>query len=40
MTTALIGASRPEQIVENVNYRDRATFTPDELKQIDELLAT
>ena len=39
VTTALIGASRPEQIVENVKYREKATFSEDELKQIEALLA-
>lgn len=39
ITSALIGASRPEQIIENVKYRERATFTPDELKAIDAILA-
>ena len=39
ITTALIGASRPEQIVENVKYRDRATFEESELKEIEAILA-
>ena len=38
VTTALIGASRPEQIVENVKYREKATFSDDELKQIEAIL--
>jgi L-glyceraldehyde 3-phosphate reductase len=40
VTSALIGASRPEQIVENVKYRDRATFTGDELQRIEAILAS
>jgi len=39
VTTALIGASRPEQIVENVKYREKATFTADELQKIEKILA-
>lgn len=38
VTTALIGASRPEQIVENVKYRENATFTPEELARIEKVL--
>lgn len=38
VTTALIGASRPEQIVENVKCLDRGGFAEDELKQIDDIL--
>jgi len=40
VTTALIGASRPEQIVENVKAADNLVFTSDELNQIDAILAT
>ena len=40
ITTALIGASRASQIVENVKYRDRASFTEDELKLIETILAS
>jgi L-glyceraldehyde 3-phosphate reductase len=36
VTTALIGASRPEQIVECVGALDRPDFTPEELAAIDE----
>jgi L-glyceraldehyde 3-phosphate reductase len=39
VTTALIGASRPEQIAENVKYRDNATFSADELARIEKILA-
>lgn len=35
ITTALIGASRPEQIVENAKALDKATFTAAELAEID-----
>lgn len=35
VTSALIGASRPEQIVENVAALDRLDFTPEELAEID-----
>jgi L-glyceraldehyde 3-phosphate reductase len=38
VTSALIGASRPEQIVENVKFRERATFTTEELEQIEQAL--
>lgn len=36
-TTALIGASRPEQIEENAKAAQKLTFTDDELKKIDEI---
>ena len=39
VTSALIGASKPQQIVENVKALDKATFTTDELKVIDSILA-
>ena len=39
ITTALIGASRPQQIVENVKYREKPTFGDDELKAIEQVLA-
>jgi L-glyceraldehyde 3-phosphate reductase len=38
VTSALIGASRPEQIVENVKALQNPAFTDDELKGIDEVL--
>lgn len=37
VTSALIGASRPEQIVENVAALQNLSFTPEELAAIDEL---
>ncbi|MBC7784369.1 MAG: aldo/keto reductase [Burkholderiales bacterium] len=39
VTTALIGASRPEQIIENVKFRERADFTAEELAGIEKILA-
>jgi len=39
VTSALIGASRPEQIVENVKAAERIEFANDELIAIDEVLA-
>lgn len=38
MTTALIGASRPEQITENVACLENMTFTPEEESQIQAIL--
>jgi len=35
VTSALIGASRPEQVVENVGALDNLEFTPQELAEID-----
>ena len=39
VTSALIGASRPEQIVENVGALANLEFSPDELAAIDSILA-
>ena len=39
VTTALIGASRPEQIIENVKALDAPDFTQEELSAIDKILA-
>ncbi len=39
ITTALIGASRPEQIIENVNYRNAPEFSAEELQKIENILA-
>lgn len=39
VTSALIGASTPEQIRENVRAAERCTFSADELAQIEEILA-
>ena len=38
VTSALIGASRPEQIVENVQALASAPFTQEELAKIDEIV--
>ena len=38
VTSALIGASRPQQIIENVQALAHADFTADELARIDEIL--
>jgi L-glyceraldehyde 3-phosphate reductase len=40
ITTALIGASRPSQIVENVKYREKPDFSDEELKKIETILAS
>ena len=37
VTSALIGASRPEQVVENVAALDSAPFTQEELERIDSI---
>lgn len=39
VTSALIGASRPEQILENIEAVHRTDFTSEELRQIDRILA-
>jgi L-glyceraldehyde 3-phosphate reductase len=38
VTSALIGASRPEQIVENVGALAKLQFTVDELAEIEHIL--
>lgn len=38
VTTALIGASKPEQIIENVKALDAPALTGEELRQIDDVL--
>ena len=38
VTSALIGASRPEQILENVKALDFPQLTDEELRQIDEII--
>jgi L-glyceraldehyde 3-phosphate reductase len=40
VTSALIGASRPQQIEENVKALDAAAFSAEELTRIDEVLAS
>ena len=37
-TTALIGASRPEQILENLKALETSVFSPDELEKIETIL--
>ena len=37
--SALIGASRPEQIVENVGALSAPPLTPEELARIDQILS-
>ena len=37
VTSVLIGASKPQQIVENIKMTDNATFTKEELELIDEI---
>lgn len=39
VTTVLIGASRPEQIIENAAAVEKLEFTPEELKAIDDILS-
>ena len=39
VTAVLIGASRPEQLKENVEILKAAAFTEEELRKIDEVLA-
>lgn len=39
VTTVLIGASRPEQIVENVATIEKLDFTPEEIERIEAVLA-
>ena len=38
LNSVLIGASRPEQIIENVKALSNPSFTDDELKRIDSIL--
>ncbi|MGC4031735.1 MAG: aldo/keto reductase [Tepidisphaeraceae bacterium] len=40
VTSLIIGASRASQIVENVKYREKAAFSEDELKQIEQILVS
>jgi L-glyceraldehyde 3-phosphate reductase len=39
MTSALIGASRVEQIEQNVAVLERLEFSPEELGEIEKILA-
>ena len=38
VTSVLIGASRPEQILENLKVLTSADFTKEELEKIDEIV--
>jgi L-glyceraldehyde 3-phosphate reductase len=38
VTSVLIGASKPEQILENIKMADNLTFTDQELKEIDSIV--
>lgn len=40
VTSALIGASTPEQLIENVNAVQHLSFTDDELQAIDDILSS
>ncbi|MBR5751391.1 MAG: aldo/keto reductase, partial [Clostridia bacterium] len=40
VTSALIGASRPEQVRENVKAAHAAPFTEEDLSEIDAILAS
>jgi L-glyceraldehyde 3-phosphate reductase len=37
ITSVLIGASKPQQILENIKAIENTTFTADELKEIDAI---
>ena len=37
VTSVLIGASRPEQILDNIRAVENTTFTPDEWEEIDRI---
>lgn len=39
VTSVLVGASRPEQLLENIKALDNITFTEEELARIEEILA-
>ena len=39
VTSVLIGASRPEQILDDIKAVENTTFTPDELEEIDRICA-
>jgi L-glyceraldehyde 3-phosphate reductase len=39
VTSVLVGASRPEQLLDNIKIVNRATFDEEELKKIDEICA-
>ena len=37
VTSVLVGASKPEQIIDNINAINNISFAEDELKKIDEI---
>ena len=37
VTSVLVGASKPAQIIENINAMNHTDFTEEELKKIDEI---
>ena len=37
VTSVLIGASRPEQVLENIKALDNIAFSEEELRRIDEI---
>ena len=39
LTSVLLGASKPSQIIENVGALDNLDFSEEELKEIDSVLA-
>ena len=39
ITSVLIGASKPQQILENIKMQGNTSFTEEELKEIDEISA-
>jgi L-glyceraldehyde 3-phosphate reductase len=39
VTSVLVGASRPEQLLDNIKIVHRAAFDEEELKRIDEICA-
>jgi L-glyceraldehyde 3-phosphate reductase len=39
VTTVLVGASKPEQLLDNIKIVNRTPFSADELKRIDEISA-
>ena len=38
VTSVLIGASKPEQIIENINMQKNTSFSEEELKEIDKIV--
>lgn len=40
VTSVLVGASRPEQLLDNIRIVNRAPFTAEELSEIDAIAAS